>query len=174
MLVIRVLIVAPPTSLKVGTSWSDAARGGSENFIQAGTRKPRFLFPQACFYAFAGQNERNEDGLAGAAFVSRKSCEPFATVDELFDVKSQVSILQGQCRRERLARAALSVALLHEGARAPTYKTNSIGAARIFPAIAYANTVSAVDQSAPPASFAGRDSTRDPLQPALRQSRRQA
>ena len=33
MFIIRVLIVAPATTLEVGASWSDAARRGNEDFF---------------------------------------------------------------------------------------------------------------------------------------------
>ena len=89
MFVVGVLIVASATALEVRTSRSDASRRGSENLLQPGASKPRLLFAQDCFHAFAGQHEGHKHSLARAMFVGRKPRQSFAAIDQLFNSESQ-------------------------------------------------------------------------------------
>ena len=93
MLVIRVLIVASATALKVRAPRLDAPGRRFNDLVDPGTRKTRLLFDQGRFDLLAFEDERHEDSFAPATLIRRQARQTVATVHKFFDFKFQDLIL---------------------------------------------------------------------------------
>lgn len=98
MIVGGVLIVASAASAEIFALGLDAVRRSFDERFRARTSEARFFFCDRRFDFFSGENERDEDGFAASAVVTRRiggeTGESVSAVDEFFNCEEQEMILR--------------------------------------------------------------------------------
>jgi len=66
-----VLVVAAAAAAEIFTLWLDAVGRSFDDGFRVCASESGLLFGECGFDFFSGENERDEDGLAASAFVTR-------------------------------------------------------------------------------------------------------
>ena len=90
MSIVRVLVVASSTALKIRACWLNAVSRRLKDLLNPASRESGLLLGQGDLGLLAIEYKRNENTLARTTLIGRKPGKPVAAINEFFDLQTHL------------------------------------------------------------------------------------